>query len=316
MDSRLINFMPHLFLLLILTQTSFPAVQAASNSFARCRIQSDCTPNLQCISINSSTDCSQTSSYCACLPQTIQQATCNSSSDCSETETCIPVPGRVSSVIKFPDVSVCVHNSQMDFVDLTPCSSVAGCPSHATCVTILFFSFCAASSSAEPPITQSPAPEPSLEPEIPDSTPVAAPLHLEQDSPKQTEDGRDQEQREDQPDDIDGVPVCIAAKSLQHLPENMLLYSKHIPARVLCDAQQSCATPGHMVLYNGRPMMMRTYCQLVQCRSAVMPVNSVRYQWRWRLDSHTHGLSFLAFAARYQTRVEEHMLRTAVRVGL
>ncbi|PXF39796.1 hypothetical protein BWQ96_10493 [Gracilariopsis chorda] len=183
----------------------------------------------------------------------------------------------------------------MDFVDLTPCSSVAGCPSHAPCVTILFFSFCAASSSAEPPITQSPAPEPSLEPEIPDSTPVAAPLHLEQDSPKQTEEGRDQEQREDQPDDIDGVPVCIAAKSLRHLPENMLLYSKHIPARVLCDAQQSCATPGHIGLYNGRPMMMRTYCQLVQCCSAVMSVNSVRYQWRWRLDIHTHGLSLLAF---------------------
>ncbi|KAI0564415.1 hypothetical protein FGB62_25g033 [Gracilaria domingensis] len=118
-------------------------------------------------------------------------------------------------------------------------------------------------------------------------------------------------------DEDDSSEVCIAAKSLAHMKQNDLIYPNHVPARVLCDSFESCATPGHMVRYHGKAMMMKSYCNLVGgCTRTVMHVNSPRYRRALELPSDTPHLSFTAFAARYTSKLEEHVLRTAVHMGL
>ncbi|PXF43210.1 hypothetical protein BWQ96_07039 [Gracilariopsis chorda] len=110
--------------------------------------------------------------------------------------------------------------------------------------------------------------------------------------------------------------VCIAARSLAHLSQRDLVYARHRVARVLCDSSGSCATPGHIVLFHGVPMMMTSYCEAVSCVAKIMHVNSPRYTRAVRVPSLTDGLQFTAFAARYQTTTEEHLLATAIRLGL
>ncbi|CAN8075631.1 unnamed protein product [Agarophyton chilense] len=110
--------------------------------------------------------------------------------------------------------------------------------------------------------------------------------------------------------------VCIAVHSLQHLAGSELMYARHRLARVLCDSNLSCATPGHVVVYQGSPMMMDSYCKLAACVDRIMHVNSPRYLRALRIPSSTEGLHFTAFAARYRSNVEERVLSTAVRIGL
>lgn len=108
---------------------------------------------------------------------------------------------------------------------------------------------------------------------------------------------------------------CIASEHLTHLGRNELAFEEDELQRVLCDTYGSCATPGHVVVVHGRSMMMSTYCEKADCIGRVMHVNSPRYIKGLRLSSKTVGLTFSAFAARYQTRVEENALRLAVRLG-
>lgn len=110
--------------------------------------------------------------------------------------------------------------------------------------------------------------------------------------------------------------TCIAVHSLTHLPRRSLVFKTDPVAHVLCDAQQSCATPGHMVHFKGRAMMMASYCNLVPCAQRQMRVNSPRYSRAARLNSQTEGLQFTALAARYETVTEERILAAAVRMGL
>lgn len=127
------------------------------------------------------------------------------------------------------------------------------------------------------------------------------------------------EQNGDSESSATGTPqasVCIAAKSLSHLPSHMLIYKNHIPAYVLCDENESCATAGHMVRYQNEVMMMKTYCEQVACDRKVMHVNSPRYQRQLQVRTDTPHLTFLAFAARHNTQAEEHFLRAIVRLGL
>ncbi|KAI0565311.1 hypothetical protein FGB62_19g046 [Gracilaria domingensis] len=114
------------------------------------------------------------------------------------------------------------------------------------------------------------------------------------------------------PEDV----ICIGEHHLVHMPHDELLYSSNRVARVLCDENNSCATPGHIVMYNDKPMMMSSYCSKATCAPKIMKVNSPRYRRATRVNSHTEGLSFTAFAARYETTAEEHLLRTFVRMGL
>lgn len=110
--------------------------------------------------------------------------------------------------------------------------------------------------------------------------------------------------------------VCIGSHHLEGMKMNELVYGKHILANVLCDKKSSCATPGHMVRYNGEGMMMRSYCNIVGCERKVMKVNSPRYGMGKVVKSSSEGLEFTAFAARYATKVEEHVLAGFLRVGL
>lgn len=109
--------------------------------------------------------------------------------------------------------------------------------------------------------------------------------------------------------------VCVDARALAHLPRDRLVFKRHAIARVLCDENDSCATGSHMVVFKGRAMRMRTYCEMTSCTEAVMEVNNPRYDHGLRIKSKTNGLQYTVFAARYDTTVEESMIRMAVHLG-
>lgn len=108
-------------------------------------------------------------------------------------------------------------------------------------------------------------------------------------------------------------PVCVDARLLEHLPASQRVLAEDAWARVLCDAGGSCATAGHMVVFRGAAVMMRTYCAAAGCAARRMRVNSPRFARGLRVASRTNGLEFTAFAARFGTRAEEVLLRAAVR---
>lgn len=112
------------------------------------------------------------------------------------------------------------------------------------------------------------------------------------------------------------TPACIAVDLLTHLSRNELVFRDHIRAAVLCDAGGSCATPGHMVQYDGVYMMMRSYCAILEggCRETVKFVNSPHMMSGIRLPSNSAGLKFTALSARYETTVEERALSFLFRV--
>lgn len=110
--------------------------------------------------------------------------------------------------------------------------------------------------------------------------------------------------------------VCVDARALAHLPREALVFPQHVRSAVLCDTYGSCATPGHMITFHGRPMMMTSYCALERCTRRVMFVNSPKYRRRLTIDSKTEHLKFTALAARYESATEELVLSTAVHIGL
>lgn len=105
---------------------------------------------------------------------------------------------------------------------------------------------------------------------------------------------------------------CVDVRALQGRP---LVYAQHRRRLVLCDSAGSCATPGHVVVWKGAAMMMKSYCALVSCQRTVAWVNSPAYARGLRVVSRTSGLEYTAFAARYETAVEERALAVAVRAG-
>lgn len=109
---------------------------------------------------------------------------------------------------------------------------------------------------------------------------------------------------------------CIDADMLGHLGREKLVYSEHRMKRVMCDVSGSCATPGHVVVWKGKSLMMKTYCAYVPCVQKVKLVNSPRYQLGISVPSLTEGLTFTAFAARYETSIEERFLAAVRRLGL
>ncbi|PXF44989.1 hypothetical protein BWQ96_05236 [Gracilariopsis chorda] len=110
--------------------------------------------------------------------------------------------------------------------------------------------------------------------------------------------------------------ACVAVKHLQELERNELLFATHRTTKVLCDGKLSCATAGHIVVYRGLPMSMKSYCQHVGCSMNMMEVNSPRYVWGLRMKSHSVELQLTVFAARFETMVEEAFLVCLVRLGL
>lgn len=110
--------------------------------------------------------------------------------------------------------------------------------------------------------------------------------------------------------------ICIDARMLHHLSRDELVFPKDLWARVLCDPEDNCATPGHIVVHQERGMMMATYCQKVSCVKRTLLVNSPRYRTRRRVASNSQQLQFTGFAARYSSRIEESVLAMAVRMGM
>lgn len=163
--------------------------------------------------------------------------------------------------------------------------------------------------SIAPDMSTPPMADVSMSPEISTTSPEAG---VENDSP---ETGSEIDGEEASPTAEE--PICIDAAALSHFSPDNLVFSSHRRAAVLCDSHGSCATPGHMVHYQGSAMMMRSYCEQVgSCMRSVRWVNSPKFQRALRVDSRTDGLSFLAFAARYESKAEEHVLRTLVRLGM
>lgn len=115
-----------------------------------------------------------------------------------------------------------------------------------------------------------------------------------------------------------GLPICIASVHLQDVARDSLVFERHVPARVLCDEFGSCATAGHMVLFRNTAMTMSTYCEIIHngCTVQQMTVNSPVFQKRLRIPSRTKSLYFTAFAAAYKSRIEEHVLKTLIHIGL
>lgn len=121
---------------------------------------------------------------------------------------------------------------------------------------------------------------------------------------------------EDGTNDTDAMNVCVDAELLKHLPKQRLVFDTHFRAAVLCDRFGSCATPGHMVVYKGKPMMMRSYCQQVSCQRRVKHVNSPSMARALRIRTPSPDLSITAFAASYQSTLEERVVSFLVRIGL
>lgn len=116
--------------------------------------------------------------------------------------------------------------------------------------------------------------------------------------------------------------VCIAVNALSHLDMKDLVFPKHFRATVLCDDKRNCATPGHIVVHDGVPMMMKTYCEGLRvksdgeemCSRKVMFVNSPRMKYGQRIKSNKDGLEFTALAARFESKLEEHVMALVARV--
>lgn len=109
---------------------------------------------------------------------------------------------------------------------------------------------------------------------------------------------------------------CVDARALSHLRANELVFRSHRRARVLCDGAGSCATAGHIVVFRGRGMCMRTYCGMVGCTAGLMEVNSPKWRRGTRVRSRTEGLLYTAYAARWATWAEEGVLTALVRAGM
>lgn len=110
--------------------------------------------------------------------------------------------------------------------------------------------------------------------------------------------------------------VCIDIKLLSSFKRSQLVYQEDIRASVLCDATGSCATPGHMTTFRGVAMSMRTYCrEHGPCSRRTAWVNSPRMSVGIRVETRTSGLHMTAFAARYETWLEEAVLKRVIHLG-
>lgn len=111
--------------------------------------------------------------------------------------------------------------------------------------------------------------------------------------------------------------VCIATHALEGVDKKHLIYTEHQRAAVLCDEHDNCATPGHIIMFREKSMMMQTYCSTseIQCRRTVMYVNSVRMMRGLRISSKSSNFQYTTFAARYETWIEEKIISFFMRLG-
>lgn len=277
-------------------------------TFEPCVRKKDCKSSRFCLELESLpniSSCDGTKS-CVCFPR--EQVECKSSSDCVKGEVCVFAEdehGQICVSKKIVDINPLeVTDPEVDPSTEPPATPPTNPPGNP---------------SGNPP--GNPPGNPSGNPSVVDSSsePPANPPTEGSDEPSgDSGDSAAATEPSTEPS-LEPSPeseVCIDAKSLRHLSMEDLVFEKHVWATVLCDENESCATGGHMVSFRGRPMRMKTYCSIVECVQRVMLVNSPRFSRGLQVKSNTGGLYFTAFAARYNTRIEEAMLSVAVRAGL
>lgn len=307
-----------LFLTLFLLVAHSLSADAAGLSFASCVDQTGCEGERTCKDILTGRppeDCNLPNVYCVCFPDDFADLFCQVEADCDIGETCVSIPNEIAAVSSTDaDGNVCLDNSQIPFFESpTKCSTDEPCPPNTACIDIVEdFSMCASKVSQD---TEQVSDPPSFSgDEEADPSPVSVD-NLPPDGDEGNGDANDHDDAQPSAS-AEANEICIAAKSLGHLPQHMLLYERHVLGRVLCDAQGSCATPGHMVHFHGEAMMMKTYCGRVGCEGDVMHVNSPRYRRNLRIPSDTDGLTFSTFAARYGSLAEEKVLRAVFWMGM
>lgn len=290
-------------------------------TFEPCQRKQDCKGSRFCLdfeSLPNANTCAGPVS-CICFPRDPVGARCKKSSDCAKGEVCA-----------FQDdlPPICVSRKIVDIGALQEVPDDESTPGSASDPNADPPTEPAAPPStgdpsagpATPPSTGDPSTDPAAPPSTGDpSTDPAATPSIEGSEPS-GDSGESAEMMEPSMEpSLEPSPesvVCIDATFLRHLSTEDLVFEKHAWATVLCDGNESCATGGHMVDFRGRPMRMNTYCSIVECVQRVMLVNSPRYSRGLQVKSNTDGLYFTAFAARYNTRLEESLLSVAVRAGL
>lgn len=110
---------------------------------------------------------------------------------------------------------------------------------------------------------------------------------------------------------------CVDVKLLRHFKTEDLVYPQHLRASVLCDEHGSCATPGHMVTFQNKPMAMKSYCvKHATCSKRLAWVNNPRMKTGLRMESNTKDLQLTVLSARYESWGEETILRHIIHLGV
>lgn len=117
--------------------------------------------------------------------------------------------------------------------------------------------------------------------------------------------------------DVSTAP-CIAVSALSEFHPQELVYPMHMQSTVLCDQWKSCATPGHIVVFHDKAMMMQEYCRSVfgGCVRRIMLVNSPRINRKLRVKSMSPELQYTALSARYGSSAEKLILSWLIRYGM
>lgn len=346
------SFARHIIAPLLVSAVLFPlafaqndeGVDTSGGMLSKCSTNDDCAKGLICSIYIPNADevrgCGKRN-RCFCYTTDFQECV-RADEDCEEGYQCF-MPRFLEQKI----CSVCANN-HFNVIDFNNnCQTALPCPTPTTTPTVSMSSSTSpsVSPSSTPSISMSPSVTPtpkgtviddlktesaspsegtpSLTPSISPSptaslsdgaTPSASPTASLSDgasqSPSPSQGGGEDEESETE------EPPCVDARLLSHLSADDLVFAEHRRSHVLCDSNGSCATPGHVVVHDGRAMMMKSYCAKAGCVRSIKMVNSPRFRRGLRVSTHTGDLDFTAFAARYETRVEEAILTRLVHMGV
>lgn len=116
-----------------------------------------------------------------------------------------------------------------------------------------------------------------------------------------------------------GSDGCVDVEILKKRGIVDMVYKENKKRWTLCDDHGNCATPGHMIEWNGNIKMMKRYCQddvIGGCNWQHRWVNSPKGRWKSLRVRGENGIKFTAAAAKWQSQTEEVLLRWMVRRGL
>lgn len=286
------------------------SAESKGYTFHECKLHANCAGERYCVRSDLDGACDKREN-CYCLAEDTQL--CSSSNECKDYphELCL----QLATFIELNDAGeqkevngICGSRTTIDerlMVEVGPTSTKPD----ATNEEITAEPTEAASWSLSPE-----APSPHVEPtEVVPEEPIASPVVDQKPRPSASSS---------KPSENDEA-ACVDALLLQRsgLSQSQLVFRQHRVAVALCDKYGSCATPGHIVIYHGHPMSMKTYCETQsekqpRCETRKMLVNSPRFAISLRLNTNTSDLQFTALSARFETKLEEVALTLAIRIGV